>query len=160
MFDDDDARRGAGEPARVRRRASPAAAPASTSRSACCPRCCATSSRSRATCRTRDTGLKTFFNELGDAARIVAPAAETQADLFVNLDTTFTALNAVARPVHPGLDHRGRPALDAAISRSRSSGRSCATPRACSASCARASRALRTAAPDLADALDRRHAAR
>ena len=26
-----------------------------------------------------DTGLKRFFNELGDAARIVAPAAETQA---------------------------------------------------------------------------------
>ena len=62
-----------------------------------------------------DTGLKTFFNELGDAARIVAPAAETQADLFVNLDTTFTALNAVARPYIQDSITEARPALDAAI---------------------------------------------
>jgi len=62
-----------------------------------------------------DTGLKTFFNELGDAARIVAPAAETQAALFVNLDATFTALNAVARPYLQDSITEGRPALDAAI---------------------------------------------
>jgi virulence factor Mce-like protein len=62
-----------------------------------------------------DTGLKTFFNELGDAARIVAPAAETQASLFVNLDTTFTALDAVARPSIQDSITEGRPALDAAI---------------------------------------------
>ena len=37
---------------------------------------------------------------------------------------------------------------------SRSSGRSCATASCCSASCARASRALRGAAPDLADAFE------
>jgi virulence factor Mce-like protein len=62
-----------------------------------------------------DTGLKTFFNELGDAARIVAPAAETQASLFVNLDTTFTALDEVARPSIQDSITEGRPALDAAI---------------------------------------------
>ena len=45
-----------------------------------------------------DTQLKRFFDELGDAARIVAPAAETQAELFRNLDVTFTALDRVARP--------------------------------------------------------------
>jgi len=61
------------------------------------------------------TGLKTFFNELGDAARIVAPAAETQASLFVNLDRTFTALNEVARPYIQESITEGRPALDAAI---------------------------------------------
>ena len=62
-----------------------------------------------------ETGLKTFFNELGDAARIVAPAAETQADLFVNLDTTFTALNGVAKPYIQDSITEGVPALDAAI---------------------------------------------
>jgi virulence factor Mce-like protein len=50
-----------------------------------------------------DTGLKTFFNELGDAARIVAPAAETQASLFVNLDRTFTALNQVAPSIQESI---------------------------------------------------------
>jgi hypothetical protein len=62
-----------------------------------------------------DTQLKRFFNELGDAARIVAPAAETQADLFVNLDRTFTALDAVARPYIQDSITEGRPTLDAAI---------------------------------------------
>jgi virulence factor Mce-like protein len=61
------------------------------------------------------TGLKRFFNELGDAARIVAPAAETQADLFVNLDRTFAALDAVARPYIQDSITEGRPTLDAAI---------------------------------------------
>jgi virulence factor Mce-like protein len=62
-----------------------------------------------------DTQLKRFFNELGDAARIVAPAAETQAQLFVNLDRTFTALDEVARPYIQDSITEGRPALDAAI---------------------------------------------
>ena len=61
------------------------------------------------------TGLKRFFNELGDAARIVAPAAETQADLFVNLDTTFSGIDEVARPFIQDSITEGRPALDTAI---------------------------------------------
>ena len=39
-----------------------------------------------------------FVTELGDTAAIVAPAAETQASLFRNLDTTMAALKDVARP--------------------------------------------------------------
>ena len=62
-----------------------------------------------------ETHLRRFFNELGDAARIVAPAAETQASLFVNLDTTFTALDEVAKPFIQDSITEGVPALDQAI---------------------------------------------
>jgi ABC-type transporter Mla subunit MlaD len=62
-----------------------------------------------------DTQLKRFFNELGDAAAIVSPAAEAQAELFVNLDTTFRALDEVAKPYIQDSITEGRPALDAAI---------------------------------------------
>ena len=61
------------------------------------------------------THLRRFFNELGDAARIVAPAAESQASLFVNLDTTFTALDEVAKPFIQDSITEGVPALDQAI---------------------------------------------
>jgi virulence factor Mce-like protein len=44
------------------------------------------------------TKLVRFFPALERAARIVAPVARVQAELFVNLDTTFTALSQVARP--------------------------------------------------------------
>ena len=44
------------------------------------------------------TRLDRFFRELGDAAAEAAPVAEQQASLFVNLDVTFTALAAIARP--------------------------------------------------------------
>jgi ABC-type transporter Mla subunit MlaD len=44
------------------------------------------------------TGLRNFFPALARAARIVRPAAETQGELFENLDVTFTALSEVARP--------------------------------------------------------------
>ncbi|MDQ1711976.1 MAG: phospholipid/cholesterol/gamma-HCH transport system substrate-binding protein [Frankiaceae bacterium] len=62
-----------------------------------------------------DTHLKRFFNELGDAARIVSPAAEAQANLFVNLDKTFAALDPVAKPFIQDSITEGRPALDQAI---------------------------------------------
>jgi ABC-type transporter Mla subunit MlaD len=62
-----------------------------------------------------DTNLRRFFGELGDAAAIVAPAAEAQAELFVNLDTTFGALREVARPYIQDSITGGRPALDTAI---------------------------------------------
>jgi virulence factor Mce-like protein len=45
-----------------------------------------------------DTRLGRFFRALAAAAGEAAPVAETQAALFVNLDTTFTALASVARP--------------------------------------------------------------
>jgi virulence factor Mce-like protein len=62
-----------------------------------------------------DTNLRRFVRELADAAAIVAPAAETQAELFANLDTTFAALREVARPYIQDSITGGRPALDAGI---------------------------------------------
>jgi virulence factor Mce-like protein len=44
------------------------------------------------------TGLDRFFRSLGRAAEEIAPVAEEQASLFVNLDTSFSALAQVARP--------------------------------------------------------------
>jgi virulence factor Mce-like protein len=44
------------------------------------------------------TQLGRFFRSLARAAGEVAPVAETQASLFVNLDVTFTALASIARP--------------------------------------------------------------
>jgi virulence factor Mce-like protein len=62
-----------------------------------------------------DTNLRRFIHELSDAASIVAPAAETQADLFVNLDATFGALREVARPYIQDTISGGAAPLDAAI---------------------------------------------
>ncbi|MGH3099666.1 MAG: hypothetical protein ACRDPU_01645, partial [Thermoleophilia bacterium] len=61
------------------------------------------------------TNLRRFVSELGEAAAILAPAAETQAELFVNLDTTFRALREVARPYIQDSISGGVPALDTAI---------------------------------------------
>ena len=61
-----------------------------------------------------ETNLRRFFGELGDAAAIVAPAAETQAELFVNLDTTFRALREVTPEIQQSIIG-GVPALDTAI---------------------------------------------
>ncbi len=47
---------------------------------------------------SQNTQLARFINASAAAAAEVAPVAEIQADLFVNLDTTFTALAEVARP--------------------------------------------------------------
>lgn len=44
------------------------------------------------------TDLKGFIRGLSQAAAEVAPVADTQAEMFVNLDTTFAALAEVARP--------------------------------------------------------------
>jgi virulence factor Mce-like protein len=61
------------------------------------------------------TNIRRFIAELSDAAAIVAPAAETQAQLFVNVDRTFGALAEVARPFIQDSITKGRPALDSAI---------------------------------------------
>jgi virulence factor Mce-like protein len=61
-----------------------------------------------------ETNLSRFFGELGDAAAIVAPAAEAQAELFVNLDTTFRALREVTPEIQQSITG-GVPALDTAI---------------------------------------------
>ena len=44
------------------------------------------------------TRIDRFFKALADTATEVAPVAEEQASMFVNLDTTFTALSTIARP--------------------------------------------------------------
>jgi len=62
-----------------------------------------------------DTRLARFFQELSDAASEAAPVAETQASLFVNLDTTFTALASVARPFIQQSISNSPPAEDAGI---------------------------------------------
>ena len=62
-----------------------------------------------------DTQLARFFQELGDAAAEAAPVAEEQASLFVNLDTTFTALASVARPFIQQSISNSPPAEDAGI---------------------------------------------
>jgi ABC-type transporter Mla subunit MlaD len=62
-----------------------------------------------------DTNLRRFFQALSDTAAIVAPAAETQAQLFINLDTTFRALRQVARPFIQESISNGPAALDAGI---------------------------------------------
>ena len=62
-----------------------------------------------------ETNLRRFFDSLGRTAAIVAPAAESQAELFVNLDTTFRALREVARPFIQDSITGGVPALEAAI---------------------------------------------
>src|SRR5918998_918641 len=64
-----------------------------------------------------ETDLPRFISELADAARIVAPAAETQAQLFVALDRTFGALREVAPALADALEVgtptlRGLPALN------------------------------------------------
>jgi virulence factor Mce-like protein len=45
-----------------------------------------------------ETRLDRLFRALADTAGEVAPVAEEQASLFVNLDTSFTALASIARP--------------------------------------------------------------
>jgi virulence factor Mce-like protein len=61
------------------------------------------------------TRLRAFFPALERAASIVRPAANTQAELFANLDTTFTALSEVARPFIQDTITKSPPAEDTAI---------------------------------------------
>jgi ABC-type transporter Mla subunit MlaD len=58
--------------------------------------------------------LQDFFKEQGDAARIVAPFAEVQGQLFADLDTTFKAFAEVARPYIQQSIERGPSGLDTA----------------------------------------------
>jgi ABC-type transporter Mla subunit MlaD len=62
-----------------------------------------------------ETRLDQFFVELADAAAEAAPVAEQQAELFVNLDVTFTALASIARPYLQETISEGPPAEEVAI---------------------------------------------
>ena len=61
-----------------------------------------------------ETNLRGFLRALGNTAAIVAPAAEDQAELFVNLDITFRALREVSPFIKESIVE-GVPALDAGI---------------------------------------------
>ncbi|HLM50987.1 MAG TPA: MlaD family protein, partial [Solirubrobacteraceae bacterium] len=63
---------------------------------------------------SRQTNLSRFVSELADTVSIIAPVAETQADLFVNLDTTFAALAEVSPFIQQTLEG-GPPALQEGI---------------------------------------------
>jgi virulence factor Mce-like protein len=61
-----------------------------------------------------ETGLSNLVRQLGNTARIVSPAAETQAQLFVNLDRTFTALSDVRAEIQQTIEE-GPATLDQGI---------------------------------------------
>src|SRR5215208_812386 len=103
---------------------------------------------------SRATGLPRFVRELSDAARIVAPAAQAQADLFVILDVTFAALREVARPYIQDSISEGPATLDAAIEGFPAQRPFLANTEALFRELQPGARALLTAAPDLADALE------
>ncbi len=63
---------------------------------------------------SKEANLPNFFRSLGQTAAEVAPVAEQQASLFVNLDTTFTALAGVTGFIQQGISE-GPATLDTAI---------------------------------------------
>ena len=62
----------------------------------------------------RDTHLARFFKELGDAARIVAPVAEEQAELFTRMAITFSAISRDAVALQETITE-GVPTLETGI---------------------------------------------
>jgi virulence factor Mce-like protein len=99
------------------------------------------------------TNIKRFFRKLGDAAAIVAPAAETQAQLFVNIDRTMAGLRTVARPFIQDSITGGPPALDTAIAQLPRQRPFLANSEGLFRELRPGVRALRGAAPDLSAAL-------
>jgi virulence factor Mce-like protein len=100
------------------------------------------------------TQLRRFTTALGRTARIVAPSALTQAELFGNLDTTFRAFANVARPFLQDSISGGPPALDEAIKDFPQQRPFLANSEALFRELRPGVRALRTSAPVLADALE------
>jgi virulence factor Mce-like protein len=100
------------------------------------------------------TRLGRFVTALGRTSAIVAPAAETQAELFGNLDTTFRAFANIARPFLQDSISGGPPALDEAIKDFPQLRPFLANSEALFRELRPGVRALSTAAPDLADALE------
>jgi virulence factor Mce-like protein len=100
------------------------------------------------------TRLGRFVTALGRTARIVAPVAVAQSELFGNLDTTFGALANVARPFLQDSISGGPPALDEGIKDFPQLRPFLANSEALFRELRPGVRALSTAAPDLADALE------
>jgi len=99
-----------------------------------------------------ETGLERFVSALAQTAAEVAPVAGEQASLFRNLDATFTALAAVARPSIQETITEGRPALDTAIRSLPAQRPFLRNSAGLFAELRPGARALRTAAPDLSAA--------
>jgi virulence factor Mce-like protein len=100
------------------------------------------------------TQLRRLTTALGRTARIVAPSAVTQAELFGNLDVTFRALANIARPYLQDSISGGPPALDEAIKDFPQQRPFLANSEALFRELRPGVRALRTSAPVLADALE------
>jgi virulence factor Mce-like protein len=100
------------------------------------------------------TKLPQLFRALEQTASQVAPVAETQAALFVNLDTTFRALSNVARPYIQQSIVNGPPALEEAIRAFPQQRPFLRNSELLFAELRPGIRALRSAAPDLADAFE------
>ena len=66
------------------------------------------------TLAARDTRLGRFLSELGDAARVVAPLADQQADFFTQAGLTFEALSREPESLKATIE-RTHPALQAGI---------------------------------------------
>ena len=98
-----------------------------------------------------DTDLRGFVRGLGRAAAEAAPVAEEQAALFGALDTTFTALADVREGLGESIE-TGPPALDAAIEGLPVQRPFLANSAGLFRELRPGVRALRTAAPALADA--------
>jgi virulence factor Mce-like protein len=101
-----------------------------------------------------NTQLDQFFRALAAAAAEVAPVAEQQAQLFVNLDVTFRGLAQVARPFIQDSITGGPPALDEAIKDFPFQRKFLANNEGLFRELRPGVAALRGAAPDLADAFE------
>jgi virulence factor Mce-like protein len=99
------------------------------------------------------TQLNRLFPALERTAAILAPVADVQADLFVNLDTTFTALARVARPYIQDTIAEGPATLDTSIRSFRVQRPFLEDSTRLFNDLAPGVRALRDAAPTLSDAL-------
>jgi phospholipid/cholesterol/gamma-HCH transport system substrate-binding protein len=102
---------------------------------------------------SRETNLPRFISALADTARIVAPAAESQAELFVNLDITFAALREVAPFIQESISE-GPATLETGIADFPVQRPFLANTEGLFRELQPGARALRTGAPDLADALE------
>jgi virulence factor Mce-like protein len=99
------------------------------------------------------TDLRGFFRGLGQAAAEAAPVAEQQAELFVNLDTTFRSLADVTPDIQESIS-TGPQALEAAIRGFPVQRPFLANNEALFRELRPGVRALANAAPDLASALE------
>ena len=105
------------------------------------------------TLRDPNTGLTRFITATGRFTSDLAPAAENQASLFVNLDRTFSALAKVARPYIQDSISEGPATLDQAIASFPRERPFLVNTTGLMRELRPGVRALRTAAPTLADAL-------